>query len=420
MSLSDVSIRGRMPAGRYPDGRGTGLMLEVSPTGSKRWVQRLRIGGKRTDMSLGPYPVVGLAEARALAEDAWKAARRGEDPRKAKAPPAEDAPPPPAPKTLADALAAYVQAHGPAWRSPKTARIWSASLAKHAGDLMGRPIAEIGREDVRAALAPIWTAAPSTAQDLRARLESLLSYGIAAGWRDGPNPAAWKDNLQPLLARPDAVHTPRHHPALPWPRVPAFLLSLRRLDAPAARCLHLCILTATRSGEARGADWSEIDLSAAVWTIPASRMKAGTVHRIPLSAAAVALLRSMLPEDGRKPASGLIFRNGAGRAFSDMALLAVVKRMHAACILCDEPGWVDEAGQRITPHGFRSSFRSWCGDHAHPRELAEASLAHAYGSAVEQAYVRTDLLDRRRVLMEAWGAHCTPAPRLVPAQASAP
>jgi integrase len=420
MSLADVAIRGRMPPGRYPDGKGTGLMLEVSPTGAKRWVMRLRIHGKRTDMRLGPYPVVGLAEARALAEDAWKAARRGEDPRKPKATPAEDAAPPPAPKTLADALAAYVQAHSPAWRSPKTARIWKASVAKHAAGLLTMPTADIGKEDVRAVLAPIWTSAPSTAQDLRTRLESLLSYAIAAGWRDGPNPAAWKDNLQPLLARPDAVHTPRHHPALPWQRVPSFLLYLRRLDAPAACCLHLAILTACRSGEARGADWSEIDLAAALWTIPGSRMKTGTAHRIPLSAPALALLRSLLHEDGRKPASGLVFRNGAGKAFSDMALLAVVKRMHEACILCDEPGWTDEVGQRVTPHGFRSSFRSWCGDHAHPRELAEASLAHAYGSQVEAAYIRTDLLDRRRQLMEAWGTWCAPAPRLLPVQATAP
>jgi integrase len=209
-----------------------------------------------------------------------------------------------------------------------------------------------------------------------------------------------------LLARPDAIRTTRHHPALPWARVPAFLLALADEDGRAASALALAVLTAARSGEVRGADWSEIDLAAKLWTIPARRMKSGRPHRIPLSDAAISVVRTMLPETGEKPSEGLIFPNPKGEAYSDMALLAVVKRMDDADTKAAGPGWRDEAGQRIAPHGFRAAFRSWCGDHAKDRDLAETALAHAIGDETERAYARSDMLARRRILMDEWAAWC--------------
>ena len=270
---------------------------------------------------------------------------------------------------------------------------------------------------MRSVLAPLWGPKLETATKLRTRLEGVLEYAIAAGWRQGPNPAAWRGGLRPLLARPDAIRQTRHHPALAWEHVPAFLSALGRESGNAARALHLAVLTACRSGEVRGADWSEFVLEARLWSIPARRMKSGRDHRVPLSPPAIALLRSMLPEDGAKPPEGLLFPNiRSGKPFSDMALLAVVKRMDAAA--AGGPGWRDSRGERVAPHGFRASFRSWCGDHGHDRDLAEMALAHTVGDETERAYARSDLLARRRTLMDAWGTHCagegaaeeTPAP----------
>jgi len=352
------------------------------------------------ELGHGPWPRVTLTAARRLAAEAKAAADRGIDPvaakRTAKAAAA-------AAGTLRDAMEGYLAAHGPAWRG-KTEKLIRARLEQHAKGLLQRPVGEIGLEDVRAVLAPIWTTKPETAQRVRAHMEAALEWSIAAGWRSGPNPALWKGGLRPLLARPGAIRRVRHHPALDWRRVPAFLAVLRQQDGNASRCLELATLTAVRSGEARAARWEHIDLDAALWTIPVT--KTGKAHRVPLSATTLRLLRSMLPADGKKPQAGLVFTNGKGATYSDMALLSCVKRLDVAATGAGEPGWRDEHGERVTPHGFRSSFRDWCGDTGQPRELAEMALAHAVGGEVERAYARSDLLERRRALMSAWGELC--------------
>lgn len=408
--LTDVRLRGALAVGKHHDGKGTGLYLIVREGGGRAWGQRIRLpGGKVREIGHGTYPEVSLGEARRRAEAAQEQSRAGIDPvavkqaAKAEVAVAMD-------RTLRAALDGYIAAHGPAWRSPKTARIFRNSLEKHAARLLDRPVAEIDMDAVLSVLNPIWTTTPVLAQDIRARLEAVLEWATAARWRSGPNPAIWKGGLRPLLAKPSTLATVRHHPALPYVRVPAFITLLRQQDSAAAKCLLLTILTAVRSGEARGAVAEEFDLDAATWTIPAARMKRGKPHVVPLGAAALSLLKGMLP------ASGLLFPSPmkTGAALSDMAPLAVVKRMHEAAIECDEPGWTDEHGARVTPHGFRSSFRMWAAEQGHPRDLAEHCLAHAVGSQVEQAYQRSTLLAQRRVVMAAWDAFCAkPSLRVV-------
>lgn len=401
--------------GRHFVGDGSGLCLLVREGrhGAKeaRWVQRLHIAGKRREIGHGSYPHVSLAQAREKAKWAAGAVEAGRDPvaekatEKAARAAAADAA---GRETFAAALDAYIAAHSAAWRSPKTGKEVRSRLERHGKALMKKPVRQIGKTDVLDMLRPIWTTKPVLAQQIRARLEGILEWAKAAGWREGENPAAWRGMLQPLLAKPSAVTRGRHHPALPWQQVPAFLTALRTVDGLAARCLTLVVLTAVRSGEARGAAWGEFDLGAAVWVIPKERMKAGKVHRVPLSRSAIALLRSLLPEKGKPDPATLVFRSPAGGAYSDMALLAVVKRMDAARMKGEGSGWRDEHGERITPHGFRAAFRSWAGDTGQPREIAEAALAHALGSETERAYARSDLFTRRVRLMNEWAAFCEP------------
>ncbi len=381
-------------------------MLFVSPTGARKWVQRVRIGTRYREVGHGGYPEVGLAEARRRAAEAKLQIAAGVDPiearRAAKATEIAHLG-----RTLRDAVEGYIGAHGAAWRSEKTATLFRRSLEQHAAGLLARDPVGIGLDDVRAVLAPIWTTKPVLAQKVRSRLEHALEWAAAAGWRPhGQNPAAWRGALRTLLAKPGKVTRNRHHPALPWAQMPAFVAALRDENGNAARCLEFVVLTACRSGEARGACWSEVDLDAATWTIPPGRMKSGKMHRVPLPGAALALLRAMLPAGGKKP-PGLIFPNSrTGEEFSDAALLALVRRMDEAATRAGGAGWRDEHGERATPHGMRSAFRDWCGDSGQPREVAEAALAHAMGSATERAYARSDLFDRRRALMEAWAGLC--------------
>lgn len=404
--LTEAQVRAAKP-GRYSDGRGDGLMLFVSPTGARKWVQRVKVGVRYREIGHGGYPEIGLAEARRLAAAAKLQVAAGVDPIEAKrAQKASEAAV--LGRTLRDAVEGYIAAHGPAWRSPKTATLFRRSLEDHAAGLLDRDPAGIGLEDVRGVLAPIWTTKPVLAQKVRSRLEHSLEWAQAAGWFPPRlNPAAWKGALRTLLAKPSKVTRGRHHPALPWSQMPAFLAALRDENGNASRCLEFVVMTACRSGEARGADWSEVDLAGAAWAIPGARMKSGRPHRVPLSRPAVALLRGMLPKGAAKPEAGLIFPNvRTGEEFSDAALLAVVRRMDAGAIKAGGSGWRDDAGEKATPHGMRSAFRDWCGDTGQPREIAEAALAHAMGTATERAYARSDLFERRRALMEAWAAVC--------------
>jgi integrase len=356
------------------------------------------IGGKARSMGLGPEGVVTLAGARAAHLEARNLLAKGIDPldarRAAKAPKPS---PPASTHPFGEVADAYMDAQEAGWRSPVHRQQWRSTLGTYAAPLADMPVAEITVNDVLAMLTPIWTKKPETASRVRGRVEMVLSYAKARGWRSGENPAAWRDNLALLLPRKSKVRPVVHHAALPWAECPAFMQELRRRDSGmGSRALQFAILTAARSGEVRGAEWSEIDFKARLWTVPASRMKASKEHRVPLSEAALAVLKPL----AELKQSSVIFPGQNGQEpLSNMTLTAGLKRMGRA---------------DLTAHGFRSSFRDWAAEAtAHPSEVVEMALAHAVGDKVEAAYRRGDLFKKRRKLMDDWADYLGREPAVV-------
>lgn len=285
----------------------------------------------------------------------------------------------------------YIDAHRAGWTNPKHAAQWGSTLATYAYPVMGGlPINEVGTDHVLQCLTPLWATKPETASRVRGRVESVLDFAKARGWRDGENPARWKGHLALTLPDKSKVHRVEGHVSLPYRDMPAFWPRLCAVDGMGANALQFAILTAGRTGEVLGALWSEIDMDAMTWTVPGERMKAGQDHRVPLSAPALALLRRM--ETIRQ---GVLVFPGqkAGKPLSSMAMKAALRRM----------GRGD-----ITPHGFRSTFRTWSAEQTStPHEICEAALAHTQGDKVVAAYQRGDLLDKRRLLMDQWAAYVT-------------
>jgi integrase len=305
--------------------------------------------------------------------------------------------------TFKAAAEALIKAKEPSWRNQKHGYQWRQTLGVdddtvkrsivYCGNLKDMPVSEIGLEDVEAAVKPLWLAKPETATRIRNRIEAVLDFATVRGWREGDNPARWRGNLEHVLSEPKKL-VRGHHPAMPFREVPAFMERLRAREAMAARALEFLILTAARTNEVLGARWSEIDLEAGLWTVPAERMKGGVAHAVPLSTAALDLLRPLHEarlSDFIFPGNAKAKRRG-GSPLSSAAMQAVLERMGV---------------ENATPHGYRSTFRDWCGDTTDfPREVAEAALAHRVGSNVERSYRRGTALDKRRLLMEAWAAWC--------------
>ena len=360
-------------------GDGGTLYLAVAPGGSKSWIQRLTIDGKRRDIGLGGFPLVSLAEARHKAFENRRLAWAGGDPRAAK----RRARVP----TFREAAERTFEANRPRWRNAKVAKNWLQQLERHAFPVLGNMgVDRIGREDVLRVLTPIWTVKPETARKLRQRIRTTLRWAEAHGYVAYNVAGEGIDGALPAMP---AVR--EHYRALPYREVAAALetAAASRSSLAAKLCLRFLVLTAARSGEARGATWDELDLDASEWRIPANRMKAGVEHRVPLSEAALGTLEQARP---LRDASGLIFPSSTkpGRTLSDMTLTKVLRATGLA--------------ERTTVHGFRSSFRDWCAETGKPRELAEAALAHTVGG-VEGAYFRSDLLERRRLLMVDWARY---------------
>lgn len=409
---------------RIPDGEGLTLLLPVpkvpkagGPASAQDhggWVLRYTFHGQRKDMGLGAYPELGLSEARAKAALARAKLREGIDPQaersKAKAASVEAAT---EDRSFAAIARACIAAKAPGWRNAKHAAQWEATLAGAVFPVLGKlPVADIGTEHVLRVLSPIWTKTPETASRVRGRIEAVLDYARARKLRTGDNPARWRGNLAELLPAPRKVQAVAHQPALPWAEMPAFLAALEGRAGMAALALRFAILTAARTGEVRGMTWGEVDMTGAVWTVPGKRMKAGKLHRVPLSAAALAVLEAV--KVGQPAPGALVFpspsvRKVGAAPLSDMALSMLVRGMACDGLAEGElPRWRDAEGRAVVPHGFRSTFRVWAGEtRPEGREVVEAALAHAVRDKVEAAYARTDLLERRRPLMEAWGTFCT-------------
>jgi len=361
-----------------------GLAMQVQPRGARSWVLRFSVAGKRREMGLGGFPDVTLADARRRAREEREKADKGADPiadRKAAASRlrAEQA----SAITFKESALAYIEAHEPGWRNAKHAEQWRSTLASTYPVIGAMQVRDVGLPQVLAVLQPIWKSKTETASRLRGRIESVLDWACARGYRDGLNPARWRGHLDHLLPAPGKIVKAGHHAALPVGSVGVFMKALRVQEGVGARALEFAILTAARSGEARGATWDEIDLDSATWTVPGERMKAGKEHRVPLSEAVMKLVRSR----PRIAGSNLIFPAPRGGVLSDMALVAVTRRM----------------GVSAVPHGFRSTFRDWCAERTnYSREVAEMALAHTIADKVEAAYRRGDLIEKRRQLMNDW------------------
>jgi len=401
-ALGALAVKNLSEPGLHFVGEVPGLALQVLPSGARTWILRLTIGDKRRDMGLGGYPEVPLADARTLARQARQKVREGIDPieqRKA----ARSALLSANAKvmTFKSAAEAFIADQRAAWKNPKHRAQWEGTLRAYAYPTLGElSVADVGLAHVLDVLRPIWTAKPETASRLRGRIEAVLDWSTASGYREGLNPARWRGHLDKLLAKPSKLKAEKnrqagrdgHHAAMVVAEIASFMARLRAAEGGAARALEFAILTAARSGEVRGATWSEIDQAAGIWTIPANRMKAGKEHRVPLSKAALALLAS-LP---RMAGNNLIFPAPRGSAFSDMAMTKVLRRMNVS----------------VTAHGFRSTFRDWVSERtSYPGDMAEMALAHAIGSKVEAAYRRGDMFERRRKMMDDWARFLARSPQ---------
>ena len=367
-------------AGKYGD--GANLYLIVSKAGARKWVLRFTWLGNPKEMGLGSTSGVTLADAREKAATARRQIAQGINPideRKQK-----DGIP-----TFGEIADEVRQSLSAGFRNEKHKAQWKSTLETYAAPLRAKPVDTIATVDVLAVLKPIWTTKAETASRIRGRIEKILDAAKAKGFRNGENPARWRGHLDHLLPRQSTLAR-GHHAAMPYEDVATFIEKLRKRQASAALALELCILTAARSGEILGMQWPEIDLDKRIWTVPANRMKAGREHRVPLSARAVAMLHQL-----EKLKEGFFVFPGQARdkPLSSMAMEMVLRRMK-----------IEDA----TVHGFRSSFRDWAGNVSDfPREVVETALAHVIGDKAEQAYRRSDALEKRRKLMDQWAAYCS-------------
>jgi integrase len=376
-------------------GDGGGLYLQVTEgadgTPRKSWLFRYAVGGRERQMGLGPLSDVPLAEARNRALAARELRRAGKDPiaeREAARAEASLV----AAKTMSfdECATAYIAAHRAGWRNIKHASQWTNTIATYCSPVFGElPVQLVDVGLVMKAIEPLWATKPETAGRVRGRIERILDWAKVRGYRDGENPARWRGHLDHLLPARGKIRRVQHHAALAYAEIPAFVTALRGRNAIAARALEFAILTAARTGEVLGAKWSEIDLDARVWVIPAERMKAGREHRVPLADRALEIIKNMMASKQ----NDYIFYGDRRATLSNMSLLMLLRRM---------------GRNDITTHGFRSTFRDWVAEQTDcPSAVAEMALAHSIGNAVEAAYRRGDMLDKRRPLMAKWENYCT-------------
>jgi integrase len=391
--LTEIKIRGLIAPGHYPDGGG--LYLQISKAGTRSWVWRFRFAGKVREAGLGSLLDVGLVAARRKADEYRAQLARGIDPIEHARTSRLAASPMRAPlgPTFREMAEKYMDAKLKRLRSEVHRKQWRYSLETFAYPIIGEmSVAAIETPDILRVLEPIWETKCETAMRLRGRIERILARSAVEGLRKG-NPALWRGHLAEALPKRSDVSPVRHFPAMKFAEVPTFLADLQKRQGITAAALQFLILTATRTGEVRGATWSEIDRNAQTWCIPSTRTKAKRSHVVPLSDAALTILREVEPL--REQTTEQFIFPGPSGALSSNAMLALVQRR------MNRPD--------VVPHGFRSSFRDWCGDVADvPRELAEAALAHVVADATERAYRRGTAIERRRTLMQQWADFCLP------------
>jgi integrase len=387
--LSAKAVTHARKPGYYADGGG--LYLQVSAGSTKSWIFRYALAGRAREMGLGPEHTVGLSEARQRAAANRLLLVDGIDPIEARnAKRAGDALNAARSITFAECAAAYIKAHRAGWRNAKHAAQWVTTLDEYAGPVIGAlSVQAIDTPLVMRILEPIWQDKTQTANKLRGRIESVLDWARVRGYREGDNPARWRGHLDQLLPKPHKVAKVKHLAALPYDQMGEFMEALRAQEGNTARALEFAIRTAARTGEVAGAKWAEIDLDAALWTIPEARMKSHREHRVPLPSQAVKLLQGL---EATRQSDYVFPERKKDAPLPVTAMLALLKRM---------------GRDDLTVHGFRSTFRDWASERTnYPREVCEMALAHAVSNQVEAAYRRGDLFEKRRRLMAEWAKHC--------------
>ncbi len=390
--LTALAISRLNKPGLYADGGG--LYLRIGRNGSKSWTFRFTLHGRAREMGLGGLHKVGLADARKKANDARLLLSERQDPlikrnlatmERAASDKLEAA----RSITFDQCADAYINVHQASWKNEKHRQQWRNTIASYVSPVFGStPVQEVETDHIIRAIEPIWSKKTETARRLRARIEVILDWARVRGYRTGENPARWRGHLSHLLPSPKKVRSVKHHAALPYVEIPAFMNELREVEGTAALALEFLILTAARTSEVIYARWSEIDFKSQTWTVPVTRMKAQREHRVPLSAAATVVLRSAKELTGYYIFAG----RTSGTPLSNMAFLMLLGRMNHG---------------DITAHGFRSTFRDWAAEQtSFPNEVVEMALAHAIESKTEAAYRRSDLFEKRRSLMTAWSDFC--------------
>jgi len=395
--LTAQALNQEMKPGRHYDDSGTGLHIYVRKSGSKSWSQKIRFGGKQLELGLGNYPRISLAQARRIAAENKALAESGINPKRDRIKPKTI---PPFKEIVELALPSILDE----LKNAKHRAQWRTTLETYALPFIGNiPVNEITVNEIDALLQPIWKDKTETASRLRGRIEKVLDYAIVKGMMSPPNPAAWQGNLSALLPQKSKVKTKRNHPALQLKDAQRWWAELKQRDGTGAKALMLLTMTASRSGEIRGMRWEEVQLFddteaqkrgyLGIWMRPSERMKARREHRVPITPAMYELISNTNDQ------TGLVFKSTNHTTLSDMTLSALMKRMHAS----DEKGFVDQRSAiPAVPHGLRSTFRDWVAETGQSREAAELQLAHKFGSAVEHAYYRTDLVDERAKLLSKW------------------
>jgi integrase len=387
--LTALEVKQLKTPGLHFVGDVPGLALQIASGGSRSWVLRAMMGGRRREMGLGGYPEVGLADAREAGRQARARLKGGVDPidhgratRSALA--ARRA----TEASFEECALKYIAIHEPSW-STKSHFQWTSSLKKHVFPKIGRLLVrDVGDAQVLSVLEPIWVSLTETATRIRGRIEKIIDWATASKLREGPNPARWRGHLEHMLPNPSEVAEEEHFKALPYQQLGAFMKRLRSVEGQGARCLEFAILTAARSTQARGAAWTEIDTEGGLWVIPKERMKGNRDHRVPLSKPALQLLAKQPKIDG----TDLVFPGATNKMLSDATLGAVMDRLEVDAV----------------PHGFRSTFKDWASElTTYPNELSELALAHLVGDKVEQAYRRGDMFEKRRKIMSDWATFCS-------------
>ena len=388
--LSALTVKSLVKEGFYAVGGAAGLYLQVRSPSSRSWILKVVIQGKRHEIGLGSYTSLTLSEAREKAQLLRKQIAQGLNPlhdkRLEKYRRISDAA---NTKTFKECAFKYIEQQKPSWKNAKHATQWESTLTTYAYPTIGDiRVKDIELAHIISILEPIWTTKTETASRLRGRIEAVLDWAIVREYRPKDNPARWHGYLDKILPSPGKISQKGHHKAMPINSLSAFFRDLRDKDSISSKALQFLILTATRSNEVRGATWDEIDFEKETWTIPATRMKAAKEHRVPLSPAALELLKSLPRFAGEK----IVFVAPQGGQLSDMALTVLMRKMNADAV----------------PHGFRSTFRDWVAEHTcYPNHVAEMALAHTISNKVEAAYRRGDLFDKRREMMNDWGCFCS-------------